>query len=243
MSDVRTLFKRVDYELTALLSYIDMNDIGLPELQRPFVWTNAKVRDLFDSMYRGFPVGYLVFWSNADLTSAVKQIGVGERGHAIPRLQIVDGQQRLTSLYAVVRGRPVVDSNYREIEIRISFRPSDGKFEVADAATQRDPEFIPSISQLWTSGKSSRRMINEFLESLKAHRSVSEDEEERVSHNLDRLVDIQRYPFTALEIATLSTRRGSQTSSFGSTAKAPSSIKQTSSLLYFPCSGRMVGGS
>lgn len=59
MSELKTCFKRVDYDLSGLLHYIDIGDIGLPDIQRPFVWSNAKVRDLFDSMYRGFPVGLL----------------------------------------------------------------------------------------------------------------------------------------------------------------------------------------
>jgi uncharacterized protein with ParB-like and HNH nuclease domain len=62
VSELKTCFKRVDYDLSNLLNYIELGDIGLPDIQRPFVWSNAKVRDLFDSMYRGFPVGYLLFW-------------------------------------------------------------------------------------------------------------------------------------------------------------------------------------
>ncbi len=64
MSEIKTCFKKVDYDLSGLLHFIDIGDIGLPDIQRPFVWSNAKVRDLFDSMYRGFPVGYLLFWEN-----------------------------------------------------------------------------------------------------------------------------------------------------------------------------------
>src|SRR5205085_9905341 len=93
----RTLFKDVRYDLSGLLHYIDIGDIGLPEIQRPFVWSTAKVRDLFDSMYRGFPVGYLLFWENAQ-TSGTKQIGLGAKQHTVPTRLIVDGQQRLTSL-------------------------------------------------------------------------------------------------------------------------------------------------
>lgn len=55
MSELKTCFKRIDYDLAGLLHYIDIGGIGLPDIQRPFVWPNAKVRDLFDSMYRGFP--------------------------------------------------------------------------------------------------------------------------------------------------------------------------------------------
>lgn len=200
MNELKTCFKRVDYDLSGLLHYIDIGDIGLPDIQRPFVWSNAKVRDLFDSMYRGFPVGYLLFWENAQANGA-KQIGVGEKQHAVPSRLIVDGQQRLTSLYAVFRGKKVLDEDYRERSIEIAFRPHDGVFDVADAAIRRDPEWIPNISALWASGKSSYQMVKGFLQSLGAKVALHDEEEERISHNLDRLFDLEKYPFTALEIA------------------------------------------
>ncbi|MGB8338161.1 MAG: DUF262 domain-containing protein, partial [Burkholderiales bacterium] len=179
----------------------DIGDIGLPDIQRPFVWPNTKVRDLFDSMYRGFPVGYLLFWENAQ-TNGAKHIGIGNKQHSVPSRLIVDGQQRLTSLYAVFRGKKVFDEDYRERQIEIAFRPRDGRFEVADAAIRRDPEWIANISNLWASGKSSFQMVKGFLKSLEEKVSLSPDEEENISHNLDRLFDLQKYPFTALEIAS-----------------------------------------
>lgn len=200
MSELKTCFKRVDYDLSGLLHYLDIGDIGLPDIQRPFVWKNAKVRDLFDSMYRGFPVGYLLFWENGQANGA-KQIGVGGKRHAVAARLIVDGQQRLTSLYAVFRGKRVLDDNYSERRIEIAFRPRDGKFEVADAAIRKDPEWIANISDLWASGKSSYQMVKGFLTALRGKVSVTDEEEERISHNLDRLFDLQKYPFTALEIA------------------------------------------
>ena len=200
MSELKTCFKRVDYDLSSLLHFIDVGDIGLPDIQRPFVWKNAKVRDLFDSMYRGFPVGYLLFWENA-VESGAKQIGLDEKQRDVPARLIVDGQQRLTSLYAVFRGQKVLDENYAYRQIEIAFRPSDGQFEVADAAIRRDPEWIPNISQLWSSGASSRKLVNGFIEKLGQKVELSEAEEEHIAHNLDRLFDLQKYPFTALEIA------------------------------------------
>ena len=74
----RALFKKVDYDLTTLLTYIDMGDIGLPDIQRPFVWSAAKVRDLFDSMFRGFPIGYLLLWENSEAQTG-RMIGTGEK--------------------------------------------------------------------------------------------------------------------------------------------------------------------
>lgn len=101
-----TLFKQVNYDLDALVKFIELGQIGLPDIQRPFVWPNKKVRDLFDSMYRGYPVGYLLFWQNG-FDGSTKQIGTGSK-QKVPDLLIVDGQQRLTSLFAVLRGIPVV---------------------------------------------------------------------------------------------------------------------------------------
>lgn len=108
MSELKTCFKRVDYDLSGLLHYIDIGDIGLPDIQRPFVWPNSKVRDLFDSMYKGFPVGYLLFWENG-VVGGAKPIGTAAKQHNVPSRLIVDGQQRLTSLFAVFRGHKVLD--------------------------------------------------------------------------------------------------------------------------------------
>ncbi|MPZ56476.1 MAG: DUF262 domain-containing protein [Rhizobiales bacterium] len=200
MSELKTCFKRVDYDLSGLLHYIDIGDIGLPDIQRPFVWSNAKVRDLFDSMYRGFPVGYLLFWENGQ-TNGAKQIGIGQKQRVAPARLIVDGQQRLTSLYAVFRGKPVLDADYRTRPIAIAFRPRDGKFEVTDAAIRRDPEWVADISELWASGKPVYQLVKGFLQSISAKSPLTEQEEADVAHSLDRLFDLQKYPFTALEIA------------------------------------------
>lgn len=200
MSELKTCFKRVDYDLSNLLHYIDLGDIGLPDIQRPFVWSNAKVRDLFDSMYNGFPVGYLLFWENGAV-DGTKQIGAGAKVHGVPNRLIVDGQQRLTSLYAVFRGRQVLDADYRERLIEVAFNPKTCKFEVADAAIRRDPEWIANISEVWSSKKSSRKIVNDYIEQATKKAALTDDEEEVIANNLDRLFDLQKYPFTALEIA------------------------------------------
>jgi len=200
MSEPKTCFKRVDYDLDGLLHYIDIGDIGLPDIQRPFVWSNAKVRDLLDSMYRGFPVGYLLFWEN-QATAGAKQIGTADKAHKTPARLIVDGQQRLTSLYAVFRGKKIFDDDYKERQIEIAFRPRDGKFEVADAAIRRDVEWMPNISDIWASKMSSWKIINDFLNKLAQKEDLSEEQKEAIAHNLDRLFDLQKFPFTALEIA------------------------------------------
>lgn len=196
-----TVFKEVNYPLSALIDSIELGEIGLPDIQRPFVWSNSKVRDLFDSMYRGFPVGYLLFWVNGSPQDEKKSIGMGVKQKPA-RLLIVDGQQRLTSLYAVLKGKTVYDSDYRERNIEIAFRPRDAAFEVADAAIRRDPEYIPDISSLWADGKSSWSLVNEFHTKLgEAGKELTPQEKDLIGENIDRLFDLQKYPFTAMEIS------------------------------------------
>jgi len=194
-----TLFKEVSYSLCKLIEDIEMGEIGLPEIQRPFVWKNVKVRDLFDSMYKGFPVGYLLFWANG-LPNGHKQIGA-EAKQKVPRLLIVDGQQRLTSLYAVLKGHEVVGEDFCKRKIQIAFRPSDGAFAVTDAAIRRDPEFIADISALWAGSVSRNRFVQDFIKHLREGREVPDDEEDRLYEQIDKLFDLQNYPFTALELS------------------------------------------
>lgn len=144
------IFKKVDYNVGALVQDIALGKIGLPDIQRPFVWKNVKVRDLFDSMYKGYPVGYLLFWENG-LSASERTIGSDSK-QLSPSLVIVDGQQRLTSLYAVIRGVPVVRTNYKNEHMRIAFNPLEEVFEVTSAAIERDRSFIPDISKLWRGG-------------------------------------------------------------------------------------------
>ena len=195
-----TLFKEVGYSLSKLIEDIEIGEIGLPDIQRPFVWNQAKVRDLFDSMYKGFPVGYLLFWANG-IGNDHRQIGTDTKQN-IARLLIVDGQQRLTSLYSVLKGKHVLKSDYTAQHIRIAFRPKDATFEVADAAIQKDPEFIPDISELWAGKISRNKFVKNFLERLGKYREISDDEEDSLCESIDRLYDLRNYPFTALELSS-----------------------------------------
>lgn len=199
-----TLFKEVGYSLSNLIDNIEMGQIGLPDIQRPFVWKNAKVRDLFDSMYRGYPVGYLLFWENK-LGEKTKQIGANNH-QKVPSLLIVDGQQRLTSLYAVLKGIPVVRENYETELIEIAFRPTDGKFEVCDATTRNNPEFLPNISEVFIQSSRQYQIVGEYLSKLEAYRekngeALTDEERDRCANNLQRLFGLAGFPFTTLELS------------------------------------------
>ncbi|RIK10757.1 MAG: hypothetical protein DCC49_02205 [Acidobacteria bacterium] len=195
-----TVFKDTTYNLSTLLEEIRRGEIALPDIQRPFVWKAAKVRDLFDSMYRGFPVGFLLLWSTGAEAGA-RSIGTDTK-EAAPRLMIVDGQQRLTSLYAVMTGQPVVRDDFTESRIRIAFRPRDAQFEVADAAIEKDPEFISDISTLWAGG-GMKKKVQSFIDRLEAAKGeLDEDEEDRHWTAIDRLFDMRNYPFKIVELGS-----------------------------------------
>ncbi len=192
-----TLFRDTTFTLGALVEAIKRGEIALPDIQRPFVWSSTKVRDLLDSMFKGFPVGYLLFWAT-DAEPGARQIGNDAR-QAVARLLIVDGQQRLTSLFAVLTGTAVVDKDYRTERIRIAFRPLDGRFEVTDAAIEKDPEFIPDITDVFLSRLPTRRR---FLQRLREHQGLGGDPsaQDRMEENIDRLSELQSYPFKVVEL-------------------------------------------
>ena len=193
-----TVFTKVDYDLGTLVKYIALGEIGLPDIQRPFVWKNAKVRDLFDSIYRGYPVGYLLFWQNA-LVADSRTIGV-EAKQKPPRLVIVDGQQRLTSLYAVIKGIQVLRQNFEHESIQIAFNPLEEKFEVIDAAIRRDKSYLPDISRLWNEQTDLFEVVDQYLTGLTATREVSEEEKKRIKKAITKLQGLLSFPFTALEL-------------------------------------------
>lgn len=194
-----TVFTKVDYDLGSLVKYIGLGEIGLPDIQRPFVWKNAKVRDLFDSMYKGYPVGYLLFWQNA-LVDATRAIGTDNKQKP-PRLVIVDGQQRLTSLYAVIKNIPVLRESFESEQIQIAFNPMEERFEVADAAICRDKAFIPSISLLWNDNTDLFEVVEKYLEGLSASRDVTVEESRAIKKAISKLQGLLSFPFTALELA------------------------------------------
>jgi len=163
------------------------------------------IRDLFDSIYRGYPVGYFLFWQNA-YDGTQKQIG-SESKQKVPNLLIVDGQQRLTSLYAVVKGIPVVRENYQQEKIEIAFRPIDSTFEVADAAIRKNPEYIPNISVLWAKDADLFEIVGTYIDKLKKHReangkTLETDEIKRIQSSIQGVSNLLTYPFTALELSS-----------------------------------------
>lgn len=195
-----TLFKEVSYNLATLIQQIDMGIIGLPDIQRPFVWPDTKVRDLFDSMYKGYPVGYFLFWANANVEHT-KGIGTSAK-QKHPNLLIVDGQQRLTSLYAVIKAQEIIRENYTKATIVIAFNPLEEKFEIPDASIRKNPRYFQNISQIWQPNINIIKVINEFLQNLKKSVVLTDEEEENIQNAFMQLKNLESYPFSALELST-----------------------------------------
>lgn len=162
------LFSNTTLNINQLIENIDTGVLGLPELQRPFIWPDKKVRDLFDSLMKGYPIGYLMLWECPALEKK-KTIGVDAHSYDSPKEVIIDGQQRLTSLYAVMKEKRVVNSKYEKKSIIISYCPLKNIFEVGYSATKKDPEWIYNISDLFTTSNA-YKYTGDFIQKLRAHR-------------------------------------------------------------------------
>lgn len=128
--------------IDTLFAWITSGEIAIPEIQRPFVWNAIKVRNLLDSLFRGYPVGYLIAWRNPDVKLKDGTPSAGKR-------ILIDGQQRVTALMASLLGREVVNKDYQRQRIRIAFHPREERFEVANPAIQNDKAWIADIAPIF----------------------------------------------------------------------------------------------
>ena len=127
-----------NFAVDTILSDIKAGEIAIPEMQRPFVWDASKVRDLLDSLYKGFPVGYIIVWQNPKVKL---KDGTTSSGKKV----LIDGQQRITALSAAIAGNEVLDSHYKWKRIVIAFNPLEETFEVSNSANQKSSKW--SISR------------------------------------------------------------------------------------------------
>lgn len=189
------IFKTVSWQAGSLVSSVENGTIQLPDLQRPFVWPATKVRDLFDSMYRGYPVGELMFW---DVAAAGEARSIAGGASMDAAHQIVDGQQRLTSLFAAIKGQPVRDENYRNKSIAISFNPFTEKFEVRTPAFAKSPDWVEDIATCFTSPLAAHRS---FVKRFKAAgRELTDEQYDQLADVFVKLHGLQNYSFDVVHI-------------------------------------------
>jgi hypothetical protein len=200
---MQEIFSNTTLTVNQLIEKIDTGELGLPELQRPFIWKDSKVRDLFDSMMRGYPIGYLMLWECPALEKK-KSIGVDAHSYDSPKEVIIDGQQRLTSLYAVMKGKKVVNANFDEKSIVISYCPLQNKFEVGYSATKKDPEWIYNISDLFTS-TNTYKFIGDFINRLSEYRAskgstLTDVEQGLIAERINSVVNLKSHTLPIFDI-------------------------------------------
>lgn len=173
--------------VSQLLADVRRDHIAIPELQRPFVWDSVKVRDLMDSLYKGYPVGYLITWQS---------VGAHLKDGRAAGFQkiLIDGQQRITALRAAVAGLPVIEKRYRTVRIIISFNPITEEFATRTPVIAKNPQWIADISQFFNSTSQFSFAAEYFERNPGADRQVFEV-------NLGKLAAIQNAHVGIIELS------------------------------------------
>lgn len=139
-----------------LLSMVQMGEIAIPEIQRPFVWEPDKVTELIDSLYNGFPIGYIITWQSPNVKLKDGNSSVGKK-------ILIDGQQRITALRAAILGQTVKNTDYKDVKIQVAYNPLEHKFATLNAAIKKDPTWIKDISPLLSGEVTPRVVRKEYL--------------------------------------------------------------------------------
>ena len=138
--------------ISSILDYIDNGHMALPEFQRGYVWGREQVRGLFQSLYRGHPVGSLLVWATDASTAAHR--GEGTLAPGVVKL-LLDGQQRITSLYGVIRGKPprFFDGNAKAFtDLRFNLKTEE--FEFWQPIKMREDPLWIDVTELMQRGNS-----------------------------------------------------------------------------------------
>lgn len=204
----KELFNNIPSKVGELLMQVRNGNVGLPDLQRPFVWADAKVRDLLDSMMKGYPIGYIMLWSTPQNYENAKQIGENDKTYKMPNELVIDGQQRLTALLAAIYGVKIKDKDYKERNIKISFNPLTREFAVWSMAFEKDTEWISSISDVFEAdekhniSKFRRAFIKTANEGREKNNKpvIADDEEDLIEENLNDLLNLNIYLLPTLKI-------------------------------------------
>jgi hypothetical protein len=169
------------YALESILSWVQSGEIAIPEIQRPFVWDSTKVRDLMDSLYQGYPIGYLIAWRNPS-------VRLKDGSQSDGKKVLIDGQQRVTALTAAVLGQYVINKSYQRVKIKIAFHPLREQFEVFNTAIERDKAWIPDIGPIVSGQERISRVIRVYQD---ANPEASEDQVEDAVENLRQMMKMQ----------------------------------------------------
>lgn len=146
--------------LEQILGYIKSGEIAIPEIQRPFVWKPRQVRDLIDSLYMGYPTGYLIISQSPDMKLKDGSQSAGKK-------IMIDGQQRVTALMTSIVGMEVIGGDFKQRRIKISFNPQatgedEEIFKVQDNAILKDKKWIADIAEIFKPDFDQWGFVNEY---------------------------------------------------------------------------------
>ena len=172
--------------IETILAWVNSGEIAIPEIQRPFVWDSSKVRDLMDSLYQGYPIGYIIAWRNPNVRLKDGSLSEGKK-------VLIDGQQRITALTAAVIGQYVINKTYQRVKIKIAFNPIDERFEVQNPAILKDKTWLHDISEVING--SVLKIVREYL------KLNPEENEEHIEKTITRLINIPKKQIGLIELS------------------------------------------
>lgn len=181
------------HTVDTVLSWIKTREVVIPEIQRPFVWKATQVRDLIDSLYKGYPVGYLIVSRSHEMRLKDGSMSKGQR-------ILIDGQQRVTALMAAILGRSVLNNEYKEKFIKIAYNPfaedDENLFEVQDQSHLKSKKWIDDISVLFDDDFDDYEFIETYC------RENPEMDFKTLNKKIKRIVDIKTKDLGIIEISS-----------------------------------------
>ena len=186
-------FENNDKTVETIVSWIKSGEVAIPEIQRPFVWSAAKVRDLLDSLYRGYPVGYIIVWKNPDVRLKDGSLSSGKK-------ILIDGQQRVMALQAALAGMEITNADYKKTRIRIAFNPQTEEFEVCNYLIEKDPRWIPDVSSVFDVNFKQYKFPREYCKVNGL--DDGEDAEDRIGEKISKLLSIRSIDLGVIELSS-----------------------------------------
>ncbi len=182
-------FEVNNVSVSTLLGYVNDGTIAIPEIQRPFVWDTTQVRDLIDSLYREYPVGYIITWKSPDVKL---KDGTSSEGKQI----LIDGQQRVTALTAALLGQEVLDDNYKKRKIKIAFNIQTEEFQTNNPAIEKQEEWISDISEFMRDDFNTFNFISDYSKKFGMDANI-------VSNRVTKLRSIKNVSIGRIELGSV----------------------------------------
>lgn len=175
------------YPVSTILAWVQSDEIAIPEIQRPFVWSSVKVRDLIDSLYNGYPIGYIIAWKNPNIHLKDGSLSLGKK-------ILIDGQQRIAALRASILGEKIIDKEYKDTKITIAFNPITEEFATLTPAIEKDSAWVIDISKLINREGGLLTYVRHYL-------TKNPDlNRKKIERSIEKLLEIRNKPVGFIEL-------------------------------------------